>query len=149
MKKQFLSVGILCILASFGFAAETVAQSAEFQKEQMLKQNRQIVKMASEGISETLPQRVDDYTTLVRVEGKDTTLTYVFEINTGAKSDEAVKEEGKERMKKIVTEGICRSSKRFLESKIDITYLYVSAASKNELFRFNVSESDCHYGQRR
>jgi hypothetical protein len=149
MKKRFLVFGVLSVLVSWSFAAETVVQSGDFPKEQMLKQNRQIVKMASEGISETLPQRVDDYTTLVRVEGKGTTLIYVFEINTGAKSDEAVKEEGRERMKKVVTEGICRSSKRFLESKIDITYLYVSAASKNELFRFNVTEADCLNAQRK
>ena len=149
MKKIFLVFGVLGVVASWSFAAETVVQSGDFPKEQMLKQNRQIVKMASEGISETLPQRVDDYTTLVRVEGKDTTLIYMFEINTGAKSEEAVKEEGGERMKKVVTEGICRSSKRFLESKIDITYLYISAATKNELFRFNVTEADCLYSQRK
>jgi len=145
MKRKFLLFNIVCALFSGSFAAETVVNGNGFSNKKMLNQNRQIVKMASEGISRTLPQRVDQYTTLVRVEGKDTTLTYIFEINTGAKSDEAVKEEGRERMQKVVTEGICRSSKRFLDSRINITYRYMSAVSKDELFHFDVSKADCHY----
>lgn len=46
-------------------------------------------------------------------------------------------------MKKAVTAGICRSSKRFLDADIAISYLYNSAASKEKLFEFNVSKEDC------
>ena len=82
------------------------------------------------------------------VEGKDTTLIYTFEINTGAKSDDAVRKEDRGRMKKAVTTSICDSSKRFLDSKINISYLYISANSKAELFRFDVTRADCPRGDR-
>ena len=70
-------------------------------------------------------------------------MIYTFEINTGAKSDEAIIKEGKERMAKRIRRGICQSSKRFLDSHIDISYIYKSAATKKELFRFDVTKSDC------
>ena len=118
-------------------------QTGELPTNEMIKQNREIVKLASEEITKTLPQKVDEYTRLLRVEGQDTTLVYVFEINTGAKSDDTVKSEDRTRMQKAVTSGICRSSKRFLDAEIDISYLYNSAASKEKLFQFDVSKNDC------
>jgi len=118
-------------------------QTGEFPMDKMMQQNREVVKFASEGITKSLPQKVDKYTTLIRVEGQDTTLTYVFEINTGAKSDESVRSEDRTRMQKAVTSGICRSSKRFLDVEIKISYLYKSATSKEKLFQFNVSKDDC------
>ena len=124
-------------------------QTRDLPMDAMVKQNKKIVKLASEEISKTLPQKVDQYTRLLKVEGKDTTMIYIFEINTGAKSDETVKNEDRTRMQKAVTKGICRSSKRFLDAKINITYLYRSAASKKELFRFNVSKADCPQSDRR
>ena len=118
-------------------------QTQEMSTDEMKKQNRIIVKLASEEISKTLPQNIDKYTTLQRVEGKDTKLIYIYEINTGAKSDESIRNEDRSRMQQAVTNGICKSSKRFLDAKIDIAYLYRSATSKEKLFIFNVSQKDC------
>jgi len=137
---------ILLLLALAGLTVSMYAEgmkTGELPATEMIKQNRKIVKLASEEITKTLPQKVDNYTTLLRVEGQDTTLVYVFEINTGAKSDETVRNEDRTRMQKAVTSGICRSSKRFLDAEIDISYLYKSAASKEKLFQFNVSKDDC------
>jgi hypothetical protein len=137
---------MLLLLAFAGLTVSMYAegmQTGELPTNEMIKQNREIVKLASEEITKTLPQKVDKYTTLLRVEGQDTTLVYVFEINTGAKSDETVRNEDRTRMQEAVTSGICRSSKRFLDAEIDIAYLYKSAASKEKLFQFNVSKDDC------
>ncbi len=125
------------------FLSANGLQTQEMSTDEMKKQNRIIVKLASEEISKTLPQNVDKYTTLQKVEGKDTKLIYIYEINTGAKSDESIRNEDRSRMQQAVTNGICKSSKRFLDAKIDIAYLYRSATSKEKLFVFNVSQKDC------
>ncbi|SFZ98598.1 hypothetical protein MNB_SV-5-1581 [hydrothermal vent metagenome] len=140
MKKTILLVGLAFVGTSL-FAVGT--QKQDMPTSEMIKQNKQIVKLASQEISKTLPQKVDDYTTLQRVEGKDTTLTYVFEINTGSKSDEAVIKDDTERMKKVVTRGVCKSSKRFLDAQINVSYIYNSAISKKKLFQFDISKKDC------
>ncbi len=146
MKKSLLALSIVIALSQLSFGEVQQMQTKELPLEQMQKQNREIVKLASKEISKTLPQKVDSYTTLMTVEGKDTTLIYTFEINTGAKSDDAVRKEDRERMKRAVTTGICDSLKRFLDSKINISYLYISAKSKAELFRFDVTQSECPQG---
>ena len=125
------------------FLSANGLQTQEMSTDEMKKQNRIIVKLASEEISKTLPQNIDKYTTLQKVEGKDTKLIYIYEINTGAKSDESIRNEDRSRMQQAVTNGICKSSKRFLDAKIDIAYLYRSATSKEKLFVFNVSQKDC------
>ena len=141
MKKSMLLLSAFAGLTVSIYAAEI--QTGELPINKVIKQNREIVKLASEEITKTLPQKVDKYTTLLKVEGQGTTLLYVFEINTGAKSDEAVRSEDRTRMQKAVTSGICRSSERFLDADINISYLYKSAASKGKLFQFNVSKDDC------
>ena len=143
-----MALGIVVALSQWSLGEVQQMQTKELPLEQMQKQNSEIVKLASEEISKTLPQKVDSYTTLMTVEGKDTTLIYTFEINTGAKSDDAVKKEDRGRMKKAVTTGICQSSKRFLDSDISISYLYISANSKAELFHFDVTQADCPKGVR-
>ena len=125
------------------FLSANGLQTQEMSTDEMEKQNRIIVKLASEEISKTLPQNIDKYTTLQKVEGKDTKLIYIYEINTGEKSDESIRNEDRSRMQQAVTNGICKSSKRFLDAKIDIAYLYRSATSKEKLFVFNVSQKDC------
>lgn len=139
-KVLLLLTGFLCLTVVL-FSQEI--QSREMEISKMKQQNMTIVKMFADEISQKLPQKIDAYTTLEKVEGKNTTIIYTFEINTGAKSDEAVKKEDKTRMKKAVTHGICQSSKRFLQADIDITYIYRSAASKTELFHFNVNKEIC------
>ena len=140
MKKLVL---LLSFILSVTLVAKDDIKTQNMPTDEMIKQNIEIVKLASEEMQKTLPQKVDKYTTLEKVEGKDTTLIYVFEINTGAKSDETIIKEDKSRMKKAVTSGICQSAKRFLDAQIDITYMYRSSTSKVELFQFDVSQKDC------
>ncbi len=146
MKKSLLALSIIITLSQ-SILAEGIKQQ-DLPVEEMQKQKREIVKLSSEEISSTLPQTVDKYTVLTKVEGKDTTITYTFEINTGAKSDEAVKKEDRTRMQKAVTTGICQSSKRFIDAQINISYIYISAKSKAELFRFDVTQADCPVSDR-
>jgi hypothetical protein len=146
MKKSLLALSIIISLSQYSFA-EGIKQQ-DLPVEEMEKQKREIVKMSSEEISKTLPQTVDKYTTLTKVEGKDSTIVYTFEINTGAKSDEAVKKEDRTRMQKAVTTGICQSSKRFIDAQINISYIYIGANSKAELFRFDVTQADCPLSDR-
>jgi len=146
VKKSLLAISIITLLSQFILAEGIKTQ--DLPMEEMQKQKREIVKLSSEEISKTLPQTVDKYTTLTKVEGKDTTITYTFEINTGAKSDETVKKEDRTRMQKAVTTGICQSSKRFIDAQINISYIYISANSKAELFRFDITQADCPVGDR-
>ena len=146
MKKTLLAISIITLLSQ-SILAEGI-KTQDLPMEEMQKQKREIVKLSSEEISKTLPQTVDKYTTLTTVEGKDTTLIYTFEINTGAKSDDAVRQEDRTRMQKAVTTGICQSAKRFIAAQINISYIYISANSKVELFRFDVTQADCPVGDR-
>jgi hypothetical protein len=146
VKKTLVALSIIMTLSQCSFA-EGIKQQ-DLPVKEMQKQKREIVKLSSEEISRTLPQTVDKYTTLTKVEGKDTTITYTFEINTGSKSDDAVRKEDRTRMKKAVTTGICQSAKRFLDAEISISYIYVSAISKENLFQFDVSKTDCPVSDR-
>ena len=148
MKKSLLTLGIILALSQWSFAEEQQIQTKDLPQKEMQKQNREIVRLSSEEISKTLPQTVDKYTTLTTVQGKDTTLVYTFEINTGAKSDETVKKEDRTRMQKAVTTGICQSAKRFIDAQINISYIYISANTKVELFRFDVTQADCPVSDR-
>ncbi len=117
--------------------------SADTLAEKIKLQNQNVVKMAASGLSEKLPQKVDDFTTLVKMRADNQTLIYIYELNVTDKSDDELTFEGKKRMQKPVTTGICQTSKRFLESGINISYRYTSAKTKKELFRFNVTKKDC------
>ena len=141
MKKSLLALSVITTLSQSIFA-EGIKQQ-DLPVEEMQKQKREIVKLSSEEINKTLPQTIDKYTVLTKVEGKESTMVYTFEINTGAKSDEAVKKEDRTRMKKAVTTGICQSSRRFIAAQINISYIYIGAKSKAELFRFDVTQADC------
>jgi len=149
MKKILLSPLALVSLVTSCLAnplPQTVDTSVKAKAEEQLKiQNREIVKLVVAEISKKLPQRVDKYTEFVKIENDDLKLLYTYEINTGSKSDKSVREEDKKRMEGFVVRGICQTSKRFLESNIDISYIYNSAKSKEELFRFDVTSKDCKY----
>ena len=146
MKKSLLAFSIITTLSQ-SILAEGIKQQ-DLPIEEMQKQKREIVKLSSEEISKTLPQTVDKYTVLTKVEGKESTMVYTFEINTGAKSDDAVRKEDRTRMQKAVTTGICQASKRFLDAQINISYIYIGAKSKAELFRFDVTQADCPVSDR-
>ena len=134
MKKLLLFLGVMLSVSIF--AAETPANALELQ-------NKEILKMAVSEISKNLPQKIDQYTTLVDVKADDLTLRYIHEVNTGAKSDEAVRNEDHARMRSAITKGTCISSKRFLESGISLSYVYNSEKSKAKLFQIDVSQKDC------
>ena len=135
--KLFLTLLTLMTLAASAFANDTEA-------EKIVMQNKNVVKMAVEEMSAKLPQKVDEFTQLVAIDAKGEQLIYTFEINTGAKSDKTVIEEGKERkMGERVLKGICKSSKRFIESGIGISYIYNSASSGGRLFRFDANKKVC------
>jgi len=146
MKKILLTGLILISQTLMATTTPTVQpkfQTKELPNAALIKQNKTIVSLAAKELSKNLPQKIDDYTQLVKLEGKGQTLLYTYEINTGSKSDDAIIKEDKSRMKRAVTQGICKSSERFLTSGINISYIYASAKSKKELFRFDVSREDC------
>ena len=106
-------------------------------------QNINVVKAAAEGLNEKLPQKVDKYTSLIKLEAKGEKLIYIYEINDPKMSDEEIAQKGVKKMKKPVIHGICTSSKRFLDSGITISYVYTGAKSKKALFHFDVKKEDC------
>ena len=114
-----------------------------FPKKEMKSQNKTIAKMVAKEIKSTLPQTIDKYTSLTDIYNKNTTIVYIFEINTGSKSDETVRKEDKSRMYKAIETGVCQSSRKFLEAGINISYIYISAISKKHLFQFNISQKNC------
>jgi hypothetical protein len=140
MKKIIL---IVVMLMSSLYASNVKTQTGAFPASKIKSQNKQIVQMAVKEISKKLPQTVDKYTQLVDIQAKDATIVYYFEINTGSKSDESVRKNDKKRMQDAVTRGICQSSKNFLKAQINISYVYISAKTKKELFKFDISKEDC------
>jgi len=134
---------MLLFLYSSVISAEIQQRTGSFPKEELKKQNREIARRIANSISETLPQKIDNYTELVSVVSKELTIIYTFLINTGAKSDEAVKKEDRSRMQRGVTKGICQSSNRLLQAGISTTYIYKSKKTNNELFKFLITPKDC------
>lgn len=140
MKKIAL---LLLTLSISLFSSNIQTKTGEFPAKEMKKQNLEIAKLTAESISKDLPTVIDKYTTLTKVISEGSTLIWTFEINTGAKSDETVREEDHSRMKKAITEGICQSSNKFLTAGINTSYIYISTKSKAKLFRFDISQKDC------
>ena len=147
-KKKVLT--ILLIAGSLGLGATNlkpfkpaIQLGGDLSVDKMRQQNLAVVKKAVEGLRENLPQKVDNYTTLVGVDSNGTQLIYTFEVNAGPKSDEALKREGVSRIAPRVRQGICRDSKRFLQAGIDISYRYRNAQTKGEILRVDVGEKDC------
>jgi hypothetical protein len=124
-------------------ASDVKMQNRELSKNDMKSQNREIIKLAAAEMSKSLPNVIDRYTKLISVETDNTTLVYIYEIDTTPKNDETVKKEDHSRMQEAVTRGTCKSSKRFLEADISLRYIYKSANTKSELFRFNINQESC------
>ena len=110
--------------------------------DKLQEQNLNIVQKAVEGIGENLPQRVDDHTKLVDVNSNGTMLIYTFEVFGGPQSDTALKEQGKGMVPRI-RQGICFSSKRFLQADITLRYRYLSSATQKEILRVDVDKEQC------
>jgi hypothetical protein len=118
-------------------------KNQDVSPKQLTKQNKQIVQLVVQELSKDLPKTIDNYTKLSKIVGIDTNIIYIFEINTGAKSDITVQNEDRSRMEEAITYGVCRSSKRFLDAQIMITYKYISEKSKVELFKFDITQNKC------
>jgi len=138
----FMSL-IFIAFSSLSFAQGLKTRTDEFPKNEMKSQNKTIAKMIVKEISKNLPQKIDKYTQFVNITNKGTTLIYTFEINTGSKSDDAVRKEDRTRMHKAIQNGICKSSQKFLEAGINTSYIYISANSKANLFQFDITQKDC------
>ncbi|ADV46386.1 hypothetical protein [Nitratifractor salsuginis] len=121
----------------------TMQLGGDLSVDRMRQQNLNVVRKAVEGMRETLPQKVDAYTTLVGVDSNGTRLIYTFEVDAGPKSDEALRKEGRERMAPVIKRGVCQNAKRFLQAGINISYRYLNKTGKNEILRVNVSKNDC------
>ena len=134
---------LLLALSVSIFAQDLKIRTDTFPDSEMKAQNITIAEMSAEALSKDLPHKIDKYTTLQTITNKEANLIYTFFINNSSKSDEAIKKEDKLRMEKAITIGVCQSAKRLLEAKINITYIYSSARTKAELFRFNISQKDC------
>ena len=143
MNKLILSAIILVMFGQSANATEIIKEGKEYPIEKLKEQNQELIKMVVEEISKNLPQKVDKYTEITNIRDENLTLIYTFEINTGVKSDEAVIKDDKERMGKNITKGICQSSKRFLEAGVTLTYEYMSASTKKELFTFTMTQEIC------
>ncbi|PHS57978.1 MAG: hypothetical protein COB17_04575 [Sulfurimonas sp.] len=140
MKKLLL---IFSLLLCNALASDISLQKRELTKKEMKSQNKRIVQLASLEMSKSLPQKIDKYTKLISIKAQGSTLIYIYEINTGAKSDTSVIKEDHSRMKEAVTRGTCKSSKKFLEADISLAYIYKSYKTKVKLFRFDVNKESC------
>jgi len=140
---KLLSIITILLLCNPSYATEVIRDGKEYPIDKLKEQNKKVIKMVVEEISKNLPQKVDKYTQITNIRDENLTLIYTFEINTGVKSDEAVIKDDEARMKKNITKGICQSSKRFLEAGVTLTYEYMSASTKKELFAFTMTQEIC------
>ena len=138
MKKIFTVLSLIVVL----YAKDLPIKNQNVSPDEMKKQNVKIVLLSATELSKTLPQKIDKYTRLLRVEADNTTLIYSFEINS-TKSDDIIKKEDKSRMREGVTMGVCKDSKRFLDAMISIKYNYISAKSSDILFSFDINREKC------
>ncbi len=144
LSSKFYKIFILLIVsASSLFASDLEIKQQDVSPEQLQSQNVEIAKYVAIELSKDLPKVVDKYTKFTSIKSDKTTLIYTFEINTGSKSDEAVKKEDYKRMEKAVVNGVCSTSKRFLEAQIVIIYNYISEKSKAKLFQFEIDQNKC------
>jgi len=137
---------LLIILLPFflAFANDLPVKKQDVSPQQLQKQNKQIIKLVVKELSKDLPKTIDKYTMFTNISAKNSNLIYIFEINTGAKSDEAVRKEDRSRMREAVSYGVCKSSKRFMDAQITIIYNYISAKSKANLFNFKINQALCY-----
>jgi len=126
------------------YAQNPTLTTQEFPQKEYAKQKVEIATMVAKEISQTLPQKIDAYTVLTKVVNDGAMLVYTFEINSGAKSDEAIIKEDHSRMQKAVTTGVCQSSRKFLAAGINTKYIYISSKSKKELFIFDITQDKCN-----
>jgi len=142
-------ISLILLISSILVANNLPIKNQDVSPEQLRKQNKEIVQLVAKELSKDLPKTIDKYTKFVKIVGKGSDLIYTFTINTGSKNDETVKKEDKTRMKEAITNGVCKSSKRFMDAKITIIYNYISAVSKVDLFSFKINQDICFKLSRR
>ncbi|MBT3280554.1 MAG: hypothetical protein HOF69_02155 [Campylobacteraceae bacterium] len=140
LKSTLISL-LLC--TSHLVASDAKMQQQNLTAEQMQKQKKTIIDLASKEFSKNTPIKIDNYTTFTGVHGTPSSLVWNFDINTGAKSDKAIQEEDHSRMESAVTTGVCEKSKRFFDAQIDISYIYYSSKTKVKLFQFDITYDKC------
>ncbi|HFQ61738.1 MAG TPA: hypothetical protein ENK39_05505 [Epsilonproteobacteria bacterium] len=149
--KRIMLLGILLLTvncwanapASMQLFKTTIQVSGDLSIDKLRMQNLTVVKEAVIGIKKTLPQKVDAYTQMVDVDSHGTELIYTFEINAGPKSDATLKVDGQTRMAPVIRRGICKDSKRFLQSDIIITYRYLNKTTQNEILKITMDKKAC------
>ncbi|MEA2017054.1 MAG: hypothetical protein U9N59_01290 [Campylobacterota bacterium] len=124
-------------------ANDLPVRNQDVSPQQLEKQNKEITKLAAEQLSKNLPQVINKFTTITSIKADGSNLTYTFEINTGAKSDETVINEDRTQWEKLYVENVCKRSKRFLDAQVKLSYQYISAKTKVKLFRFDVTQAEC------
>lgn len=147
MRKITLSIFTLLTASQLLFSEALPASKDPLMQEkadsQIKMQNTEVIKAVVLELSKKVPQKVDKFTTFTKISNKGLNLIYTYEINAPAKSDDEIRAKDRTRMEKAVIYGVCTRSKRFLESDISLTYLYLSAQSKEELFRFEITPEKC------
>jgi len=143
MKFFFFIYTLLSIHNLFGQTMQMKHQ--DLSQKKMQEQNVEIATLAAQAMSKNLPQKIDKYTLLQSVTHNNATLIYTFLINDATKSDTVIQKKDHSKMQKAVTQGVCQSSKRFLQAGINISYIYKSAKSKKLLFRFDITKDACNY----
>jgi hypothetical protein len=70
---------LLILLVSFSlFASDMKMQSRDLSPKDMKSQNKEIVKLVAQEMTESLPQKIDKYTTLLNITADGSTLVYNF-----------------------------------------------------------------------
>jgi hypothetical protein len=139
----FSKMAMAVVVTSVCLWASTTQTDTRSTAEKIRQQNIEVVAAAAKSLNESLPKKVDDFTTLTRIEPQGEKLIYVFKIDAGPKSDAELIKEGKARMTRNVTAGLCQSSARFLKSGITMIYRYVSAHTGKRLFDVTVTKASC------
>jgi len=147
--RPIASISLIVTVMTFTAAAAVmkpfnpkIQTGGDLSVDKMREQNLVVVQKAAEGIGETLPQKVDDYTRLIAIDANGTRLTYTFEVSNGPKSDATLRQEG-EKMAPRILAGICKSAERFMEADIALTYRYISSATRSEVLRVDADKSRC------
>ena len=148
---MIIQVFILIVYLSLSvFAQSLPLKNQDVSPLQLKSQNIEIVQLVAKELAKDLPKKVDKYTNFTEIKAVEASLIYTFEINTGAKSDDSVIKNDKKRMGNGVINGVCQSSKRFMDAQITIVYIYKSSKTKKKLFTFDVNQQKCFdlYGAR-
>ena len=144
MNKFLLTASVsIVIFTQIILASNLPVRNQDVSPKQLQKQNKQITKLAAEQIAKSLPQVVNKYTTATNIKAIGSNLIYIYEINTGAKSDKSVIAEDRMKWEKLYIKNVCQRSKRFLDAQIKLSYQYLSAKTKVKLFQFDVTQEKC------